>query len=586
VRFRVLICGSGAAAFLLGYYFASTNVPGLGGVKQLVRGAGAAGEIAARNSIIGTSGNSNVRAAVAALEEKDALRRDHLLYLAIEEMNGADFEALFSDLRALWKQIKDLPSDTQQWLLEAVAERWLSIDAAGALRWLDGGVFLMRLTEKTGETIDVQQFTSLFTVLARHQPEWMMKHLEMLGDSRFPWGPRPQAIREIVLTAAKRDRAEASRWVDRFPADQQAAWNGLVSGISESSPMAALELALTQKHKPFFDELARISVQAAAKDGPATVQRLLDCIDDARVRRAMVWAAVQGLADYSPTNPLAWFATQIQTDPKLITADSYFQALWGLARRAPMETADLMATIDSAQRGFFLSTVLHAWSDESPDQPMAWLGKQAAGLLQNSASLVDILQTISRGAPEQFENWFSTLPEGELRSAAENVGAVKLIEWGRVDEALNLATPLLPHDADGTRVAQIAFHAARRDPSATAAWLAGVPDGKVRQHAAEMIGRNWGAKDPKEAAAWVESLPFGDARDRAIGGYASAVASADPATAGEWLERIDNPTVKERAAGYAFSIWSAEDPINARRFLRGLTGVSDDWKEEMLRRVR
>jgi hypothetical protein len=585
VRFGVLICGGGAAAFLLGYYFASTNLPALSGIKKLVRGAGAAGEIVARNAIAGASGNSHVRAAIAALEETDALRRDHLLYLAIQEMNGADFEALFSDLPALSRQIKDLPYETQHLLLEAVAERWLSIDAAGALRWLDGGVFLVRLAERTGETIDVERLIPLFTALGRHQPEWMMKHLEMIEQRGGRW-VRSLAIRDLVLAAAKRDRAEAVRWIDRLPSDQQAAWTGLVSGISESNPMAALELALTQKQKPFFASLAQISAQAAAKDGPATVQRLLDSVDDAPVRRAMVWAAVQGLSNYSPADPLAWIKAQIESDPKLVTVDASFQGFRSLALRAPEETADLIATIEVAKRGDLLLSVLNVWSNQSPDAAMAWLSNQPPELVQDASQLLNTLQTMSRDAPAQFENWFSTLPEGKLRAAAENVGVAKLIESGRMDEALDRVTTLLPHDPDGKRIAQIVQQAAQRDPSATALWVAGLPDGKVRQDAAETVALNWGAKQPKDAAMWIESLSAGNVRDHAISGYASVVVHADPAMAAEWLERIDNRKVKERATDYAFWIWSAEDPINARRLLRGITGVSDEWKEEMLRRVR
>jgi len=260
--------------------------------------------------------------------------------------------------------------------------------------------------------------------------------------------------------------------------------------------------------------------------------------------------------------------------------------LWGLARRAPKETADLAATVDPAQRGYFLSTVLHAWGNEAPDEPLAWLGSQPAELVQDSASLFSILQTMSRNAPDRFESWFSTLPEGRLRTAAENVSAMKLIGSDRVDEALDLATKLLPQDTDGKLVLQIAGQAARRDLPATAAWLSRVPDGRLQQQAAQVIGMNWGDQDPNEGAAWVESLPAGDVRDHAIGGYASVVAYADPAAAGEWLDRIDNPRLKERLAGDAFRVWSAEDPIHARRFLHGLTGVSDDWKEQMLRRAR
>ena len=176
-------------------------------------------------------------AAVLALGGKDRdLAEDHALFLAISELQAGDFLTGADGMLALLKRFESPSGSPNVALAEAWMERWLEVDAAGALRFFESAPFLAELSAgpdylAVGDRCGMP-LGSIFKVLARRQPEWAQRYLASL---------KPGSLREVgsyvlLREVAEQDSAKAKLLFAALGegANRPAVLRGYIAGLAQA----------------------------------------------------------------------------------------------------------------------------------------------------------------------------------------------------------------------------------------------------------------------------------------------------------------------------------------------------------------
>ncbi|MGB6222158.1 hypothetical protein [Haloferula sp.] len=78
----------------------------------------------------------------------------------------------------------------------------------------------------------------------------------------------------------------------------------------------------------------------------------------------------------------------------------------------------------------------------------------------------------------------------------------------------------------------------------------------------------WTQAAHKDTAAWLAGLPAGDIRDAAVAGFAPAIASLDGATAAKWVLTLEDPSLRASAMDRVHREWRRHEPEAAAEFFR------------------
>lgn len=146
-------------------------------------------------------------------------------------------------------------------------------------------------------------------------------------------------------------------------------------------------------------------------------------------------------------------------------------------------------------------------------QAAEWL--QDPALAGSVAGAISMAYSVSNGAPPRdFSPVLAALPE-----LAAGVDSETMRGWARAAPE-SAAEFLAARAAQGKPVADlkpegVLSEIATARPEWTSQWLTTLPEGQLRQDAAESLVANWSAFDPEAAKAWFDSLSAGPSRDAA-----------------------------------------------------------------------
>lgn len=535
--------------------------------------------------------------ALAALSEQPpSLTRDRTLAAALLKLEAADFPAGADEMLTLLKGLSGLRDTAAKpaELAEAWMDRWLELDAPGALRFLSSSSFLADLPEEglSGWPLEVLAECGLGGVikaLARRHPEWTRQTLEKMEAGER----RETAIFILLREVAQGGVAKAASFLATFAdgPDRRGAVDGYVTGLITTDVRSGFERAWAEPPGPLRDELLKLVFFRAGESGLDVMGELLERIDDPAVRQeSLAWGLrAVGAGGRKEAFPL------IQQESERMAASGEWNA----------NTSAWVRTVDVASRGArarelaewavdfaadtdrkMFAQIAENWVGRDPLEFKTWLSERAATLDASAVEkLAEPLASLVRRDLAAARAWSETLPSGPLRDQARFQVALR---GGDGDLAYAEAAyqPLAASDANGTLAGQLARVLANKDCAAAGEWAMRQALGAARTAALRQVGEAWSEYDPHAATQWLEQMPLGPDRDTAVGSYASAVVRADPEGAAQWAEQVADPVPRTNTAVDVYYYWSKESPAAARAWFRGLSGVDEDSIPNFLRHIR
>lgn len=225
-------------------------------------------------------------------QEGGGLRQDAELHEALKAMRAEDFENAASKWTREIQQ--KLLADTVR--LAAILDRWFELDPASAKSFAEKEC---KPGENESETSRHEFRNALAETAARYDLKWALDHLLHEPKSVVWDGPNVTIMKEVV----KRDPSLAKEVMARMENSnlRQSLLTGYVKGIAERDPLAALDIAISEKA---FDRVNLISsaVEAAATQGKGLLLEALAKIDDPALRRNSAMDALQVLARETNTD--------------------------------------------------------------------------------------------------------------------------------------------------------------------------------------------------------------------------------------------------------------------------------------------
>jgi hypothetical protein len=152
------------------------------------------------------------------------------------------------------------------------------------------------------------------------------------------------------------------------------------------------------------------------------------------------------------------------------------------------------------------------------------------------------------------------------------------------------------------------------DPKLASAKYAGLPEGRSRDEAANVIAQGLGKTNPQAGISWVlangsadaqqeairplmmsysrtndagaqallTSLPAGDVRDRAASTYVFSNMSSNPKAVITVAESITDERTRERTLQMSAARWVAEDRTAAEQYIQASPAFDADTKQRLL----
>jgi hypothetical protein len=532
-------------------------------------------------------------AAVLAFSEKHrSLSDDHALFLAISKLEARDFLAGAEEMLARFRK-EDSPFGSPNLpLAEAWMERWLEVDSAGALRFLESSTILKEAPPGRllrSQVASVQG--GLFAVLARRQPDWAQQYLTTLK----PGAPREVGVFQLLNEFAQQNAAKGREMLAAFSegADRRAAVQGYVTGLATADVRAGFDVAAAESAGPLRKELLELVLRKAAERGVGIVRELVDRVDDAALRRELVADAALEIAWRSRDDPLPWLMEEAQRTPSPRMAEGGFDPWPGAVAQAvrttgdPVRALDWAATLLHDPEKKLLLSILGTWDQRDNAGLRNWLASHsdtldAAVLEKLGRTLVNLARRDGPGT----RAWAAGLPPGRLREQAQFQIALSSAAEGDPTHATAAYASVAGRDTNGALAKQLATALATKDGAAAAKWATALPASPARTAAVSAVVEQWSQRDPYAAAEWLGQMPPGAERDSAVREYAGKVVYADPFAAAEWVEQVADPATRGKAAEAVFGTWKNEDPIASRAWLRALPGVDETWRADFLRKAK
>jgi hypothetical protein len=503
------------------------------------------------------------------------LKRDHDVFASLLAMDSADFLAMVGNYPEFIQRLEKFPPALRAGLMVAALEHWLDIDRDGALR---------TLSEKPASG----SLAYAINVLGWREPEWLHSLI---------CGPRSSEFRTLIQGSwhqfTQRDSRRARTWLAelRDPKDRQQAEWGLMWGLAEVDPQAAMEYAFSGPTGMERTNRIETAFFFSRKRGEGVTQEWLAKVEDSALREKLAWQSIDILSEDNNFDPFAFIERELKNLEQVLKMDrsaflSSSDPIMTLIKADAPRTADWAMSLRGEAHEIALENVFRAWIfSGDPIGPLTWLSNQPSNIFANDSDRWNgILRQLSNSAPAEFEQWIGTLPNGDLKDRSQLTLAGQWVQQGNLPEALRLFQGSMNHSR-ASEVAQMLGQAmAEQDVERAAAWVAQLPDGALQANAAPGVVTAWSARDLQATANWIGSLPEGSTRDGAAGALAESIARLDPTTATEWVERIGEPSTHSSAAKKVFIIWAAEDPLAAREWIRGLEGIDEGWRNKVLRR--
>ena len=530
---------------------------------------------------------------VLALADKErSLSDDHALFLAISKLEAPDFLAGAEEMLALFKKSDTPYGSANLALSEAWMERWLEVDAAHALRFLETLAILKEPpTGRSLRSLANSVQGGLFAVLARRQPEWTQQYLSTLK----PGAQREVGVHQLLNETAQQNPAKAGELLVAFSegAERRAAVHGYVTGLAAVDVRAGFEIAAGESAGPFRKELLQAVLREAAERGIGIVRELLERVEDAALRRELVGDSAREISWRSREDLLPWLMEEAQQMSSTANAQDGFDPWHGAVAQAlrtsgdPARAMEWAATLPNDPEKKLLLSLIGGWDQRDNAVLRSWLANHsetldAAVLEKLRYTLADLARRDGPGT----RAWAAALPPGPLREQAHFQIALSSAAEGDDAPATAAYASVAARDTSGVLAKQLASALATKDGAAAAKWAMALPMGPARAAALSTVAEQWSQRDPRGAAEWLAQMPPGSERDSAVHEYAAKVVFADPFAAAEWVEQVADPATRGKAAEAVFSTWSREDSIASRAWLRALPGVDETWRADFLRKAK
>jgi hypothetical protein len=466
---------------------------------------------------------------------------------------------------------------------EAIAERWLSFDADGAL------AAMVRIDAE----LDKHTNNGLVEAAAKSRPELILAKLPLENKGGYLEPHTRVALAALARKDAKAARRFAERWTNANLL-KDACW-AIARGIAENDPLSTVQLAKEKNDKQIYN----VALQAAARTGSGMLRRVLR-------EGAGDFGADAILPELVLEHPEIAAELPQMDRGKSIRYSVSEQALAAADDLSPDERRHLLATYDAMSatvRDSVVAAVASAWARAEPREAAEWSlahGKadDPANAANNAAQQV-FLRWINNDQDAAL-GWWRSIPQSPLRDALGTNASTYLAETGQIDGALELfrVPPDLPsHGSDSQRhrdeetlersaTAHLSQLLAERDPRLAAEWFATLPARVVTEHTANAVVASWYDRSPEEVARWIESLPSGMNRDAATRIFIERALQQSPAGAAAWVETIADPTLRTEAAQRLFWEMQREDPAAARSWVTTVAGIDEGWRARTLRRTK
>jgi hypothetical protein len=526
-----------------------------------------------------------------------SLARDRALYEGIVAMSARDFRALGADLIGLSERFEKLPGDLQGMLAETTMDRWLEIDADGALAWVKAARLIAETVLTGNETLQQGNpaFEGMLRALARHQTDWL---LDFARETPAKLG-REEAIANAMWNLATTNLSDALRRHDKFEqeSDRRAAAQGLLGGWVRGDPAAAAAFALSLPDNSVRDTGVLQAMIVAGESGSAAFMAVFRVLP--KEQQGAGWVGLGVLAQSQPATARQLLDELVSENEFAVKGSYNSRSLArSLAQIDPTRTAEWMdgwsskmkEAVGPGMRQSFVET----WAQSNPAAAVAWAAErsrnssaeQPPGFDAGSDDLRLAFKAWLSDDPPAATAWAEALAPGAVRERAQQALAEDLIRSGDFANAVRSYAAGAARDTSGVVAEQLASALATKDVSDAAEWSRTLAAGAARFRAIKSVSNELVAKDPGAAIAWFGQLAAGPDRDAGASALAAQTIYADPGAAIEWVAQIADPKARSDAAEAVFRTWTWTDPQGARTWLRSLDGVDERWKENFLRRAR
>jgi hypothetical protein len=519
----------------------------------------------------------------SALERLRAACSD-LIMIDFAEAISAIQQLAFSELRAASGVIQSIPGDERRPLLDALAKRWVSLDAndafTTALRERRYGDFRERLGRAAGAALVSADPEAALKLVAgarrglerQHTARWILAAFAKTDPARAAelfMADKSLANEGELLYWIARDFGKASpqaalAWAEKFPAlsgrqmAMKMAWvgwaekdpiaaaaalkdrKGLDSDIFESvghawsrtDPEAALAWAQSITDKPSRDRALRSIYLDVEKLGPDKARSLVESIGDVPLRSDYAGRVAEQLAKSGDvSDALAWAQKLSDAESRARAVNQVVQQWVEVDPAAATRYAAEMP--EGKDRTDLFGQAFAHWARTEPDEAFAY-GQQLPPGKDRDTATARAIDAMRDDDPKKALQWFEQIEDPKI---AKEVAQGLLGSLVRVDQdaALRVVSTLPP---------------------------------ETHAEAYHGIVRGWAFDYPQEAGNWVNSLPPGQARDSAVKAYVSVIDGMDAGAATQWAYSIQDPTMRIEATMETFQRWLGNDQSAAAEWLQ------------------
>jgi hypothetical protein len=486
-----------------------------------------------------TAGNPRQVKLFSALKEPLRLRKQFLLFEAIQALQPGDFKAVVD-------HVEKLPMELSYDLLRLLLARWVEVDAPAAQAW----------------------------ILPRPTLHW---GLSLWAKTN------PEAALQAVMTLT--DRSKADSLVPIAVQAMSGSPESKIAQVRQFPPSRARDLAIV-----------RLLYEWAAKD-PAAAFAALDQIpsgpDREETRSSILksWArrdpaaALEKLAALLPTLKMGALGNELVTSLMDQIPDAQRQLALDWLKDLPIESRST-AGIAAARK----------WAGKDPAAALEWClenGIEPARGHRHGFSGwgAGVLGEAIQNKPLETVAWLQQLPAGaerdrlSERALADSFWLLKKGEaFAKAEPALLRLFAQLPEDAQ-VRTAHEFGQRHAREGSLTDVrdWAQHFPTGPARANA--IAGAMSGAyeRDASRVDQVMENLATSADRDAALRGLATAMQENAPGDAATRAAAIIDASTRRETLETVILPWLKKDPTATREWLKNTArSIPPSWTEAWL----
>ncbi|MGI9240077.1 MAG: hypothetical protein ACR2RV_04720 [Verrucomicrobiales bacterium] len=403
----------------------------------------------------------------------------------------------------------------------------------------------------------------------------------------LPVGSQRSGIIGIAKSLAGMDPTAATRWaIELKNKDHRGAalWRIAVE-ISQRDPDAAAELL------PHFPDSSKFPAEMVARhmiesgrDREATFDWLLEIKSGEAAGKLFV-------SDLAATDPQVAFANLNRI---LNSLDKPPHGLIGSSLDVFGTAAlpELAAALAPDTNRDLTSAIASHWTRHDPEAALGWLSEflpnvtngEMVNRLSRSLQQAVSFSELSGGATQKLADLSSRLGPAQRDRFVRSI-TQEMAESGDPEVAEFFLNELATSDAQRKRFINMRFsRLADANPQDAIAKMGELTEPLLQNTAAELTAYSWSGYAPFAASSWVASLPEGVQRDHAASGLAGATIHHDPVAALAWLASINDVDVRARSIRDYAGGWRPGSIDDANEVL-GDIDFTPEEKSEILTKI-